>query len=124
MFEAFLLTITALLSIVGLSELVHWVCYMILRPKAKPQSILLTVLTEDEAENQVLAAIEELRWHGTHYADTLVAVTVNLSESKKIICKNRFLGHDIVFLDSIEALENILGENNVAADKGTFKWNS
>ena len=106
MFEAFLLTITALLAIVGLSELLHSACYRILKPRVKAQNFLLTVLTEEDAENQMLGVIEELRWHGTRYADTLVAVTINLSDEKKAVCKSRFSGPGIIFTDNIEVIQH------------------
>lgn len=102
MVEAFLLTVAVLLSIVGLSELVHYLCYLVLKPKTKPRTVLITYLTETEAEQQLLSVIEEMRWQGNRYAETLIAVVGELSDEKKLICKKRFSGKGIFFTNSID----------------------
>lgn len=104
MVEAFLLTVTVLLAIVGLSELVHLMCRVILKPKTKPRTVLVTYLTEADAEQQLLFVIEEMRWHGTKYAEALIAVTGDLSDEKKLLCKSRFSGKGIFFTDNIDTM--------------------
>ena len=99
MVEAFLLTITVLLAIVGPSELVHSLCYFVLKPKTKPRTVLVAYLTEAEAEHQLLSLIEEMRWHGDKYAERLIAVTNELSDEKKNLCRSRFFGKGIFFTD-------------------------
>ncbi len=101
MVETFLCIVTVLLAIVGLSELVHWLSYMILKPKVKPHKQLIVYLNDQDAEQQLLSIIEELRWQGKRYADSLVAVTGDLSDEKKIICRSRFCGKGIFFTDTV-----------------------
>ncbi len=104
MVEAFLLTVAVLLAVVGLSELVHFLCYIVLKPKTKPRTVLVTYLTEADAEQQLLSVVEEMRWQGNKYAEALVAVVGELSDEKKQICKKRFSGKGIFFKDSIDAI--------------------
>ncbi len=101
MIEAFLFIVTVLLAIVGLGELMHWISYIILKPKVKPHIQLIVYLNEQDAEQQLRSVIEELRWHGKRYADSLVAVTGDLSDEKKIICRSRFCGKGIFFTDTV-----------------------
>lgn len=105
MFEAFLVTVMALLAVFGISELVHIVCYKVLQPKCHAKKILITVLTEDDAEQQLLALIEEFKWQGSRYADILVAFTAGLSAEKKNTCRERFTGNNIYFTDNFEFLK-------------------
>ncbi len=105
MFEVFLITVTALLAVFGISELVHIVCYKILQPKNAAKKILITVLTENDAEQQLLSLIEEYKWQGSRYADILVAFTGELSIEKRNICRERFTGNSIYFTDNFDFLK-------------------
>ena len=104
MVEAFLLTVAVLLAIVGLSELVHYLCYLVLKPKTKPRTVLVIYLTETDAEGQLLSVIEEMRWHGNRYAASVIALTGELSDEKKRICKSRFSGKGVFFRDSVDII--------------------
>ena len=105
MFEAFLITVTLVLAIFGLSELFHMVCYKVLKPKKDAKKILILVLTEDDAEQQLLALIEELKWQGSRYANILVAFTGELSPEKTKICRERFTGNGIYFTNTFDFLK-------------------
>ena len=111
MLEAFLLIIVALLTIVGLSEIIHMACSFVLKPKTIAQKFLVIVLTENDAENQTLEALEEMRWQGTRYAETLVAVTEKLSNETKSVCQTRFIGRGIIFTDDIGVLQHKFRSN-------------
>ncbi len=104
MFEAFLITVMALLAVFGMSELFHLICYRVLKPKEAAKNILITVLTESEAEAQLLSIIEEVKWHGNRYAHILVAFTGNLSDEKKKNCRERFSGNGIYFTENFDFL--------------------
>lgn len=106
MAEAFLFIVTVLLAIIGLGEFLHWICYVILKPKKHAHMVLVVYLTEDDAECQMLAALEELRWHGKRYADSLVAVTENISDEKKAICRSRFCGKGVFFTESVSIIND------------------
>ncbi len=105
MFEAFLITVMAILAVFGISELFHIVCYKVLQPKNPAKKIVITVLTDAEAEQQLLSLIEEFKWQGSRYADILVAFTGQLSEEKKNACRERFTGNNIYFTDNFEFLK-------------------
>ncbi len=104
MFEAFLITVMAVLAVFGISELFHLICYRVLKPKKPAKNILITVLTENEAEGQLLSIIEEFKWHGSRYADILVAFMGNLSDEKRKNCRERFSGNGIYFTDNFDFL--------------------
>lgn len=107
MFEIFIITAALVLSILGLSELVHMLCVFVLKPKKPAKQILCIVPDGTFAQQQIMLALHELRWYGKGYADELVVISSGLTESEKEDCRNRFCGRDIIFADSADGLVNL-----------------
>ncbi len=87
MIESIIFLFVFLLSVIGLSELIHTVWISFINPKAKPKKILLCVLCGDLADLQLRAAYEEMLWHGRSYADELIAV--DLIDDEGVLARSR-----------------------------------
>lgn len=81
MIEAILFLFIFLLSVVGLSELIHAFWIGLIKPKTKHKKILLCVLCGDFADLQLKAAYEEMIWHGKSYANELIGVDLTSDKS-------------------------------------------
>lgn len=101
MVEIFLMLAVAFLAILGLSETMHYICIAVIKPKVKPRKVLVVYLTKRYAEEQLLSAIEEMRWHGTRYADAIIAVTADLGDEEKLLCRDRFGCKGVFFTDKL-----------------------
>ncbi len=112
MFEIFLIAITAVLSLFGLSELVHMLSAFILKPKQKAKNILVLVPTETCAEEQIQSALQQMCWYGKNYADYLTVITNNLSKENVEKCRNRFSGNEIIFTENSEFCGEVYGKGN------------
>lgn len=86
MIESIIFIFVFLLSVVGLSEIIHAVWIGIIKPKAKPKKILLCVLCGDFADLQLRVAYEEMLWHGRSYADELICIDLILDKSVRERC--------------------------------------
>lgn len=97
MAEAFLLTVGTVLALLGLSEFVHIIISAVLRPKAPVKNYLITVLSAEAPEQQLMFNIQQLHWYGKKYAGKLIAVTDGLSVESENLCCSRFKGDAVVF---------------------------
>lgn len=107
MIEIFLIATAAVLSILGLSELVHMLCVFTLRPTKHAKQILCIVPDGVLAQQQIMLALHELKWHGKGYAEELVVISNGLSHEEKAECEKRFSGRDVIFVDSAEKLQSL-----------------
>ena len=87
MMETVLFLVVFLLSVIGLSELIHGVWIALIKPKTKQKKILLCVLCGDLADLQLKSAYEEMIWHGRSYADELIGVELTVDEQVLKRCK-------------------------------------
>lgn len=86
MFEIIMLVLAIFLSIIGLCELMHRLWMVLIRPK-KTENMLLIILNDELAVEQITAALEELRWQGSNFATTLVGIDMGLSTEISDTCK-------------------------------------
>lgn len=86
MLETLLFIVVFSLSVIGLSDLIHWIWISIIKPKDKSKKTLLCYLSGDFADLQLKIAFEELLWYGKNYADDLVAIDYNVGESALSRC--------------------------------------
>lgn len=97
MAEAFLLTAGTVLALLGLSEFVHIIISAVLRPKVPVKNYLITVLSAEAPEQQLMLNIQQMHWYGKKYAGTLIAVTDELSVETETLCRSRFKGDSVLF---------------------------
>ncbi len=112
MFEIFAVAVMAVLSLLGLSELVHMLSSLILRPKQKAKSILVLIPSDSCAEEQIQATLQQMSWYGKNYADYLAVLTDNLSQENKAKCKNRFFGNEIIYTENKEFCGEVYDRGN------------
>lgn len=105
MAEAFLLTVITVLALLGLSEFVHMIISAVIRPKVHSKNYLIAVLSQEEAEQQLMLCMQQLRWYGKKYAGTLIAVTDELSIETEMQCRERFNGDMIIFTKKYDIKE-------------------
>ncbi len=111
MLKAFLIIALVLLSLLGLSELVHIMCAAVLKAPTKCRKLLVLVPDNDNAEQQIAAALYEMEWHGKNYADGMAVLTGGISHENAEQLKKRFGGDGIVFS------EKLFGAETNAEDK-------
>ncbi len=107
MFEAFVLTVLVVLALLGISELMHLLCLAVLKPKKPALKMLVTILSEEDAEQQLMQVTEELKWSGSNYADGIIAVTALLSDEKREYCRSRYEVGCVHFTDKFDITEGI-----------------
>lgn len=86
MFESIIFLFVFILSVIGLSEIIHAVWIGFIKPKAKSKKMLICTLCGDFADLQLRAAYEEMLWHGKSYADELMGVDLILDKSVRERC--------------------------------------
>ena len=112
MFEIFAIIVMAVLSLLGLSELVHMLSLFILKPRQRAKTVLVLMPTENYAEEQIQSALQQMSWYGKSYADYLTVLTDNLSEESKTRCKNRFFGDEIIYTENQEFCGEVYDRGN------------
>lgn len=112
MFEIFAIIVMAVLSLLGLSELVHMLSLFILKPRQRAKTVLVLIPTENYAEEQIQSALQQMGWYGKNYADYLTVLTDNLSEESKTRCKNRFFGNEIIYAENKEFCGEVYDRGN------------
>lgn len=78
MAEAFIITLTVVLAVIGVSEVLHLIAGYIFKSKVKPVKHLVVRLNSECAEQQVLSVISELNWSGSKFADKVIFITDSL----------------------------------------------
>lgn len=103
MAQIFIFTVAILLILLGISELLHAICSAVIKPKQPSKKVLVTVLTDEDAIEQVFAVCEEYKWQGDRYADKIIAVSSDLSPETLDICVRDY--GDMVKFTTFENLQ-------------------
>ncbi len=101
MLETLLFIVVFSLSVIGLSDLIHWIWLSIIRPKEKPKKTLLCYLCGEFADLQLRIVFEELLWYGKTYADDLVAIDYDIDESALSRCEEFAKDNNIRFISKV-----------------------
>ena len=102
MLETLLFIVVFVLSVIGLSDLIHWIWISIIKPKSRFKKTLLCYLSGEFACLQLKIAYEELLWHGKSYADDLIAIDYNIEESVFSHCSQYAKEHNIRLISKDE----------------------
>ncbi len=86
MWKIILFFCVLILSLLGLTELLHRIWMLILKPKTDAQKFLVVMLKDKNAQQQFNYAQEHLRWSGHECAQKLIAVDCGLTEKIHINC--------------------------------------
>lgn len=98
MLKFFFVLISVLLALLGLCEIVHLICVLVLRPERKSKKILVVFPDNENCEQEIALGLHELSWHGSGYADVLAVVTENVGEAKVKQLSEQFSGTSVVFV--------------------------
>lgn len=105
--KIFLIAIMILLSIVGLSELLHRIWIAFLRPK-NIKNYLLLILQNEDAYEQSCAALSQIKWHGSEFADKIIALNTGLNDKQISLCRALSIENKNYIFCNIEELENVI----------------
>lgn len=86
MFKILLIVSVIFLSVIGLSDLLHRLWFVLIRPN-KSKNYLITFLKDECAVEQVSAVLEEMRWQGKMLSCRLVGIDMGLSSDLSNILK-------------------------------------
>ncbi len=95
MTEIILTALGAVLSLVGLTEIIHSIKVRILSPKYPPQTVVTVYLHGDDADLQLVYSINKYKCNNLK----MVAVLSQLDDEKKEICRKIAEKYDIEIID-------------------------
>lgn len=105
MFEIITYCVLVLLVIVGLCDVIHSLWMLMLKSPSPPRKILLCFL-DGSYDRLILSRLtEKQKWHGNEYADSIVAVTGDSTDSD-IIAEFREKG--VFFINGDEYTDKLL----------------
>lgn len=82
-----LFLVVLVLSMLGLAELIHTVKLKIMASNKRGITYSVLLLSDESPESQLMFAAEQQLWHGSFYADYLIAVNTGLSDKNDKACK-------------------------------------
>ena len=109
MIEAILLTVAVVFAALGICDFLHILKTLFLFPGIKTENYSLVFLKRGYAICQLRFFAAKLRWYGDEYANGIIAVTDELSQSESALCERCCYGANIR-LCSFNDLNNIIGE--------------
>ena len=86
MFELIFAVLAVFFGILGLTEVLHILKMLVLKPKKKPKRYLVCEIEKDCAKGQILFTAENFRWYGKGIADCVVFVGDGFSEELGQLC--------------------------------------
>ncbi len=113
MVETFIFIVVFIFALVGVSETVHILTSLVLRPLHSAEKCIVIFLNNECAIEQLAHLFNELNWQGEKYANNVFAITDALDEKVKKECVERYKNTKIVFVDDIKGI----GENYVRVIK-------
>lgn len=99
MFELIFAVVAVFFGILGLTEVLHIVKMLVLKPKKRPKRYLICEIEKDCAKEQILSTAENFRWYGKGIADCVVFVGDNFSQELEQICSYLCESGEIFFCE-------------------------
>ena len=100
MVKAILLIAASLLVILGICEVIHAICILLIVPKRPINNYCIVNLSEEKAYYQLRFAIEQLRWNGDNYAEKIIAITDSISQTQYNRCKIIAQNNGVILCES------------------------
>ena len=107
MIEIIFISIVAILSVLGICEIIHSVRLLGLLPKRRYYNYSLLYLKKGKALKQLKFAIEQRRWFGDTYAEFIIAVYDELDGLELRACSDLVRGDDVVICP-IQITEDVI----------------
>lgn len=102
MFELVFIVIIAFFGIFGLSEALHILKMLFLKPKQQPKRYLICEVEGENAGRQILSVAENFRWYGSNIADYVVFLGDGFNDDLKEICSIVSKNEKIFFCDKTD----------------------
>ena len=107
MVKIILITAALILCVLGLCEVVHIACVLVLKPEKKAEKIIVLFPKKQNAQEQIMLALHELSWHGESYAEKIAVITEEMNFEEKRVCAERFSGCPVIFAENLKEFGEI-----------------
>lgn len=105
MFEIIFVVVAVFFGILGLTEVLHILKMLVLKPKKRPKRYLICEIEKDFAKGQILSVAENFRWYGKGIADCVVFVGDGLPQELETLCSYLGESGEIFFCEGPKAEE-------------------
>ena len=95
------------LSVLGLAELLHGINLRFISPRKNAVTYTVAFLTDEDAEQQLIFAIQQQKWLGNVYSDYIVAVNNGLNEKSDKACRYIAEKYGAFYLDLYELKKKV-----------------
>lgn len=93
MWKIILLILALFVNIIGLSQIIHRIWMLMLKPKERALGFLCILLKGDNSYGKLCFADEYVRWYGEECIDGVIAIDCGLSQKEAEAC-NEFCKPD------------------------------
>lgn len=107
MIEIILISIVAILSVLGICEVIHSVRLFFIIPKRRYYNYSLVYLKKGKAYKQLKFSLEQRRWFGDTYAEFIIAVYDELDLNEIKTCSELVTKDDVVICP-IQIVEDVI----------------
>ncbi len=107
MIEIILMSIVAILSVLGICEIIHAVKLFLIIPKRRYYNYSLIYLKKGKAPSQLKLAVEQRKWFGDTYAEFIIAVYDDLDVEELEFCSELVKKDDVVICP-IQITEDVI----------------
>ena len=107
MIEIIFISIVAILSVLGICEVIHAVRLLLLLPERRYYNYSLLYLKKGKAISQLKFAVEQRKWFGDTYAEFIIAVYDDLDSEELKTCSELVKKDDVVICP-IQITEDII----------------
>ena len=104
-----LLFCVMVLSVLGLSELIHMIKTGLNSSGKGAISYSLLILTDDNPERQLIFAAEQQLWLGRAYSDLIIGLDTGLSDESNKACRSIAQKYGIIYCTPRELIKEIDG---------------
>ena len=105
--EAFLFALIIILAVIGLSDILHRVWMIFFKPRHE-KNILLLLLNDENAVEQISTAIQQAHWYGREFAEKIIGVDMGLSAQQAQYCQSFCIENEIFIFCKHEELEKTI----------------
>ncbi len=99
MFELLFAILAVFFGILGLTEVLHIIKMLILKPKKRPKRYLVCEIEKDCAKRQILSTAENFRWYGKGIADCVIFLSDGFTDDTKELCSFLSRNGEIFFCE-------------------------
>ena len=96
--QIILFIVVLFLSVIGFTEVIRYITYILLVPKCSRRGLMLLPLKYDDAEIRLRAAVEKMNLFGHGCYNKVIAVDCGMSQETLEICEEFIATVDVIKL--------------------------